>query len=78
MQCTHGVTSVGGVTAGPARLNSSNVGLSLRARWETGQVGHISSMDNGDIPILLNCNQTTNCCFQCVLVDRRRCSSELL
>ena len=43
MQCTHGVTSVGGVTAGQARLNSSNVRVSLRAIWDTGQVGHISS-----------------------------------
>ena len=44
--CTHGVSNVGVVTAGPARLNSSNVGVSLRARWDTGQVRHISSRYN--------------------------------
>ena len=37
---TRGVSNVGGVTAGSARLNSSNVGVSLRARRDTGQVGH--------------------------------------
>ena len=42
--CTHVVSNIGGVTAGPARLNSSNVGVSLRARWDMGQVGHISGM----------------------------------
>ena len=38
--CTHGVSNVGGVTAGPARLNSSNVGChcgpdGTRARRDT-------------------------------------------
>ena len=44
--CTYDVSNVGGVTAGPARLNSSNVGVSLRvrARWDTGKVGHISNL----------------------------------
>ena len=38
--CTHSVSNLGGgVTAGPALLNLSNVGVSLRARWDTGQVG---------------------------------------
>ena len=44
--CTHDVSNVRGVTAGPARLNSSNVEVSLRASWETGQVRHISSYNN--------------------------------
>ena len=33
--CTHDVSNVGGVTAGPARLNSSNVGGAT-----AGQMGH--------------------------------------
>ena len=48
--CTHGVSNVGGVTAGPARLNSSNVGVPLRARWDTGQVEYISSYENTAVP----------------------------
>ena len=44
--CTHGVSNVGGVTAGPARLNSSNVGVSQWAKWDPGQVGNISSSNN--------------------------------
>ena len=32
---THGVTNVGGVTAGQPRDKSSNVGVSLRVRWDT-------------------------------------------
>ena len=44
--CTHDVSNVGGVTASPARRNSSIVGVSLRARWDTGQVRHNSSIYN--------------------------------
>ena len=39
--CTHGVSNVGGVTAGSARLNSSNVGCVT-----AGQMEHISSTTN--------------------------------
>ena len=57
MQCTHGVTSVGGDTTGPARFNSSNVGVSLRARWDAGQVRHTSGTSN--VIHFLNIKQQT-------------------
>ena len=39
--CTHGVSNIGGVTAGPARRNSSNAGGVI-----AGQVRHNSSINN--------------------------------
>ena len=47
-----------GVTAGPARLNSSNAGVSLRARWDTGQMGNISSDCNGSRRVLRKTQRT--------------------
>ena len=47
-RCTHGVTTVGGVTAGQARHTSSNLG-----GVTASQVGHNSSFDNPSLLILM-------------------------
>ena len=53
----HGVTTVGGVTAGQARHSSSNVGVSLRARLDTTLVllihAHESYLDANDSKVNL-------------------------